>query len=173
MALRSLRLFPDPLLKEVSAAFSSVGADAVALLDDLADTLDAMPGVGLAAPQIGDSRRAVIVDVTRGARPGKPTPKNHGRLALINPSIVRVEGTQTFREGCLSVPEFLADIVRAAWVRVEAWDRDGRPVVIETDGFEAVALQHEIDHLDGLLFLDRVADIRTGLLRRKPRPVEK
>jgi peptide deformylase len=89
-------------------------------------------------------------------------------LVLVNPKIVKREGELVFREGCLSIPEFLADIRRSAAVRVEALDRAGAPVAIDAEGFEAVALQHEMDHLDGMLFLDRVANLKTDLFRRKP-----
>lgn len=171
MAVRDVLLFPDPRLKTVCLEMPGVDASAAQLLKDLSDTLDAMPGVGLAAPQIGDLRRAVVVDVSRvPPRKGKSPPPHHGRLALINPRITRREGDLTFREGCLSIPDYLADVRRAAFVRVEGINVQGHPTVIETEGFEAVALQHEIDHLDGLLFLDHVANLKTDLFRRKTTP---
>ena len=127
----------------------------------------------MAAPQIGAVKRAVVVDVTwLPPRKGKEPPKGHGLIALLNPVVVKAEGEMTFREGCLSIPEFLADVKRARWVRVEGLGRDGQATAIETEGFEAVALQHEIDHLDGVLFLDRVANIKTDLFRRKTAPAK-
>lgn len=128
--------------------------------------------MGIAAPQIGTLLRAIVVDVTwLPPRKGKAPPKGHGRIALLNPKITQAEGSLTFREGCLSIPEFLADVQRASFVRVEGLDRNGNPAAYESEGFEAVALQHEVDHLDGILFLDRVSDIKTDLFRRKqPRP---
>jgi peptide deformylase len=170
MARRDIILFPHPGLKEVCREIPEPTAATHRLLKDLSDTLDRSPGVGLAAPQIGVPLRAVVVDVNRAARPGKAPPLNHGRLTLLNPRVAKAEGELVFREGCLSVPDFLADIRRAARVRVEAWSAEGTPVAIETEGFEAVALQHEIDHLDGVLFLDRVANLKTDLFRRKQRP---
>jgi peptide deformylase len=167
LTVRNILQFPHPLLKTPCISITDFGEDARNLFQDLKDTLYASPGVGLAAPQIGVSLRAVAVDVTRHPRSGRPPPQGHGLLLLINPRIVAAEGEQRFREGCLSVPDFLADIRRAARVRVEAVDVQGGPVALETEGFEAVALQHEIDHLDGLLFLDRVADVKTDLFRRK------
>lgn len=144
---------------------------AAKLLTDLTDTLYSTPGVGIAAPQIGTLLRAIVVDVTwLPPRKGKEPPKGHGRIALLNPTVVKSEGTITFREGCLSIPEFLADVRRSSFVRVEGLDRDGNPAAYESEGFEAVALQHEIDHLDGILFLDRVSDIKTDLFRRKLPP---
>lgn len=169
--LRPLILFPDPLLKEICRDVGSVNETAAKLLTDLTDTLYSTPGVGIAAPQIGTLLRAIVVDVTwLPPRKGKEPPKGHGRIALLNPKIVKSEGTITFREGCLSIPEFLADVRRSSFVRVEGLDQDGNPAAYESEGFEAVALQHEIDHLDGILFLDRVSDIKTDLFRRKKTP---
>lgn len=170
MAVRDILLFPHPLLKKTCDEVTSLDDASRALLKDLSDTMYASPGVGLAAPQIGITLRAVAVDVTRKPPSGKPPPPGHGLLALLNPRVVKSEGEQKFREGCLSIPDFLADIRRAAKVRVEGMDADGNPVMVEAEGFEAVALQHEIDHLDGLLFLDRVGDVKTDLFRRKRSP---
>ncbi len=168
MAVREILLFPDPLLKQVCVKIGPADEAAARLLTDLTDTLNASPGVGLAAPQIGLALRAIVVDLRRlPPRKGKEPPKNHGLIALLNPVVVRREGEITFREGCLSIPEFLADVKRSAFVRVEGVGRAGDPFALETEGFEAVALQHEIDHLDGVLFLDRVSNIKTDLFRRK------
>ena len=172
MSVREILIFPDPRLKEKCRSVEGVDSSAHQLLTDLADTLYASPGVGLAAPQIGSLYRAIVVDVARKASPGRPAPFARGLIALLNPRILKTEGEQVFREGCLSIPEFLADIKRAAWIQLEGLDRKGELVRLETEGFEAVALQHEIDHLDGILFLDRVANVKTDLFRRKkfPRP---
>jgi peptide deformylase len=166
--LRRVLLFPDPTLKKVCTNVTEVNSVTTQLLTDLADTLYSTPGVGIAAPQIGTLLRAIVVDVTwLPPRKGKKPPPGHGRMALLNPHIVKAEGTLTFREGCLSIPEFLADVRRSSFVRVEGLDPEGNPVAYDSEGFEAVALQHEIDHLDGYLFLDRVANIKTDLFRRK------
>jgi len=171
--IRPVLLFPDPLLKDICLPYSSIDGDAVQLLTDLEDTLYSTPGVGIAAPQIGAKVRAIVVDVTwLPPRKGKEPPKGHGRISLFNPRVVKTEGIITFREGCLSIPEFLADVRRSSFVRVEGLNREGKPVVYESHGFEAVALQHEIDHLDGILFLDRVSNIKTDLFRRKRKPTE-
>jgi peptide deformylase len=167
MAVRPILLFPDPTLKEVCRDAAELGDQTQTLLRDLTDTLYASPGVGLAAPQIGSLWRAVVVDVTRPPPTGRPPAKGHGRIALLNPRVVKMAGEQVFREGCLSIPEFLANVKRAAWIRVEGVDERGNATELETEGFEAVALQHEIDHLDGILFLDRVANVKTDLFRRK------
>jgi peptide deformylase len=169
MAVREILLFPHPLLKTRCPESSDLTEETRTLLKDLAETMYASPGVGLAAPQIGALVRAVAVDVTRPSPSGRPAPKGHGLVLLLNPRVVKAEGEQKFREGCLSIPDFLADVRRAARVRVEGLDAEGRPAAVEAEGFEAVALQHEIDHLDGTLFLDRVEDVKTDLFRRKRR----
>src|SRR5688572_20423585 len=118
MAVRDVLLFPHPLLKTVCAPAPEAGETARALLKDLTDTLYASPGVGLAAPQIGSLVRAVVVDVTRKPPSGRPPAQGHGLLAILNPRVTLAEGEQKFREGCLSIPDFLADIRRAARIRV-------------------------------------------------------
>jgi peptide deformylase len=161
MAIREILLLPDARLKQVSAPVGEVDEAVRALAHDLAETLDASPGVGLAAPQIGALVRMIIVDAGRHPRhPGQ------GRFLLLNPEVVAAEGEQLFREGCLSVPEYTANIRRAASVSVRGRRLDGEIVTIAAEGFEAVVFQHEIDHLDGILFLDRVAH-RRDLFPRK------
>jgi peptide deformylase len=144
---------------------SEIDGDVSALIDDLVDTMAAGPGsVGVAAPQIGVTLRVCVVDVS-ASRLGKEN--NHGLLTLINPEIVRREGEAVMREGCMSVPDYTGDVERATTVSVVFLDRNGKRREIEASGFEAVAIQHEMDHLDGLLFLDRIASLKTGLFRRK------
>jgi peptide deformylase len=133
--------------------------------DDLLATMDAGPPrtVGIAAPQIGELTRIVVADTSRNPK----YPGGHGLLVLINPVIALSEGVQKFREGCLSIPEFTANISRAMKVTVRATTLDNDEIEIESEGFESVVLQHEIDHLDGILFLDRVKNIHEDLFRRK------
>ena len=121
--------------------------------------------VGIAAPQIGAMVRAAIVHSERNPK----YPGGNGFLTLINPVIVGSVGKQFFREGCLSIPEYTANIRRAQSVTVEYFDIDGERRLITADGFESVVIQHELDHLDGILFLDRVTDIKTDLFRRQQR----
>jgi len=166
MAILPVLLFPDPHLKEKSAPVEEVDASVSSLIDDLLDTMRASPGcVGIAAPQVGVRRRVVVVDVSRHRRGGRE--ENHGLLALVNPEILAMGGRQLVREGCMSIPDYTANIQRAQWVLVDALDRNGRQVILEAVGFEAVAIQHEVDHLDGILFLDRVVSVKTDLFRRK------
>lgn len=134
---------------------------------DLIDTLDSAPGVGVAAPQIGEPLRIAVVDATRSPRHSESA---QGRFVLFNPRIVHREGEQLFREGCLSIPDYTGNVRRAERVTVNAHGLDGEPIQVTAAGFEAVVFQHELDHLDGILFLDRIADVKTDLFRRKVRP---
>ncbi len=162
MAVRPVVLYPDERLKTVCAPIEP-GEEAVAIARDLLDTMNTVPGVGIAAPQIGVLRRVILVDASRNPR----HPPGQGLVLLVNPVIVRSEGDQTFKEGCLSIPQYLARIHRAQSITVEAWTPEGEAVRFDAEGFEAVVLQHEIDHLDGILFLDRIRDLRRDLYERK------
>jgi peptide deformylase len=166
MAVLPIRVFPDPVLKEKAAPVGGAAGDVAAFIDDLLDTMRNAPGgVGIAAPQVGVSLRIIAVDVSAHRR-GSREP-NHGLLVLLDPEILAMGGQQVVREGCMSVPDYTANVRRAEWVLVDALDRSGERTIIEAVGFEAVAIQHEVDHLDGLLFLDRVASIKDDLFRRK------
>lgn len=166
MAILPVLRFPDPRLKEASAPVAEVTAEVSAFIDDLLETMRASPAcVGLAAPQIGSLRRIVAVDVSAHRR-GVREP-NHGLLVLLNPEILAKGGREIVREGCMSVPDYTANVRRGQWVLVDALDRQGRQLIIEAVGFEAIAIQHEVDHLDGALFLDRVSSVKTDLFRRK------
>ncbi len=163
MAIRDILVYPDPRLKQVAEPVECFDAALRELVDDLEQTMDAGPGaVGIAAPQIGCSRRVIIIDVS-----SRPKLKHHGRLYLVNPEIIHWEGLETGREGCLSVPDYTGNVVRAQRIRVNALDPHGRPLELDMEGFEARALQHEVDHLDGLLFLDRLVSRRHDLFKRK------
>jgi peptide deformylase len=166
MAILPILKFPDPLLKEKSAPVERVTPELAAVIDDLLDTMRASSGgVGISAPQVGVLKRVVAVDVSVSKR-GAQT-ENHGLLVLVNPEILAKGGRQIVREGCMSIPDYTANIERAQWVLVDALDREGKQVILESVGLEAVAIQHEVDHLDGILFLDRVASLKTDLFRRK------
>ncbi|MGE5664178.1 MAG: peptide deformylase [Deltaproteobacteria bacterium] len=166
MAILPILKFPDPLLKEKSAPVAAVDEAVSSVIADLVDTMRSSPGgVGIAAPQVGVLQRIIVVDVSAHRRGGQEA--NHGLLVLVNPEILARGGKQLVREGCMSVPDYTANVQRAQWVLVDALDREGRQLILEAIGFEAVAIQHEMDHLDGILFLDRVASIKTDLFRRK------
>lgn len=163
MAVLDILQYPDPRLKQVSAPVTTFDGALRALLRDLEDTMRAGPGsVGIAAPQVSRFLRVVVVDVS-----AKPKIAHHGCLRLVNPEIVRRDGELKGREGCLSVPDFTGNVVRAAAIRVRAQDMDGGWCEWDCEGYEARAVQHELDHLDGLLFLDRVVSLRHDLFRRK------
>ena len=151
--------YPNPLLREKSHNIESFGEPERKLIRDLMDTMRANPAVGLAAVQIGFLKRIIAVDVT-------PKSPGHGLIILINPAIVSSKGLKTVREGCLSIPEYTADIKRAETVAVKGLNENGTAVEIHSSGFEAVAMQHEIDHLDGILFIDRIESVK-GLFKRK------
>jgi peptide deformylase len=154
--------YPHPLLKQ-RCREPEPGAELERVAADLVDTLRSQPRcVGLAAPQIGHALRLVAVDVTNHPKAASC----HGLLVLASPVIVRAEGDELGREGCLSIPDLTANVRRARLVAVEAVTIAGEPVAIEADAFEARVLQHELDHLDGILFLDRIAS-KQDLFRRR------
>jgi peptide deformylase len=166
MAVLPIRIFPDPVLKEKAAPVERVTPEVSSFISDLLETMRNSPGgVGIAAPQVGMLRRIVIVDVSAHRRGSLE--QNHGLQVLVNPEILAMGGKQIVREGCMSVPDYTANVQRAQWVLVDAIGRDGERKIIESIGFEAVAIQHEMDHLDGVLFLDRVVSVKTDLFRRK------
>ncbi len=163
MAVLEVLQYPDPRLKQVSAPVTTFDAALHTFLADLEETMRVGPGsVGIAAPQVNYFFRIAIVDVS--SRPGIP---QHGCLRLINPEIVQRAGEVKGREGCMSVPDYTGSVVRAQSVRVRAQDANGQWREFDCEGYEARAVQHEIDHLDGLLFLDRVVSPRHDLFRRK------
>jgi peptide deformylase len=163
MAILDILKLPDPRLKQVSAPVERFDDELRGFAADLEDTRLAGPAaVGIAAPQVGRFQRIVIVDVS-----GRPKTPNHGHLILVNPEIVHWEGYAIGREGCLSVPDYTGNVIRATGIRLKAQDLDGQVNEYVMEGYEARAVQHEMDHLDGLLFVDRVVSRRTDLYRRK------
>lgn len=166
MAAKEVLVYPDPRLKLVCAPIDEFDDSVRELLIDLVDTMVAAGhSVGVAAPQIGDIRRAVVVDVSN-SKLGKKQ-GNHGLLQMVNPQIIEKEGDQVVREGCMSVPDYTGNVNRAEQIVVQFLDQNGELQVVRADGFEAIAIQHELDHLDGYLFLDRVSSLKTDLFRRK------
>lgn len=157
MAPREILLYPDPLLKQVCRPARRDEAESV--VADLVDTMRAHPGcVGLAAPQIGEPVRVAVVDVSGHPR----ADSSNGLLLLVNPRVVGEAGSVVRREGCLSIPDLTANVRRAERVTFEA-----RGDTVESEGFEARCVLHELDHLDGVLFLDRVDSLATDVFRRK------
>ncbi len=163
MGARQVLRYPHATLKTVAAALQP-GPDAESLARDLVDTMRASPAcVGIAAPQIGEAARAFCLDVSGHKR----AKTNHGLVVMINPAISQRDGRDVLREGCMSVPDLTANVGRALRIVVEGASPSGEPLRIEAEGFEARAFQHEIDHLDGLLFLDRVSSLTADVFPRK------
>ena len=160
MALREIRLYPDPVLREKCSEVDCFDADLRCLAEDMVETMHAAPGVGLAAPQVGIAKRIAVVDTSVG--------KDAASLrVLVNPRIVDERGKNFDFEGCLSIPGISEKVHRPARVRIVAQDLDGEEHEIEAEDFEARAICHELDHLDGVLFIDRVRGLRRDRLRRK------
>jgi peptide deformylase len=163
MAVLSILTYPDPRLQRKAEPVSVFDDDLHHFVDDLTETMYAGPGgVGIAAPQVDRPQRIVIVDV----RP-KLGDDCHGRMILINPELAAWEGMAVGREGCMSVPDFTGNVIRAERIQVQAQDVSGRERSYECAGFEARAVKHEMDHLDGFLFLDRLVSRKIDLFRRK------
>jgi peptide deformylase len=152
MSLLDLHLLGSPVLRQESAPVAAVDDEVRRFIDDLYETMDAAKGVGLAANQVGVARRIAVVDA------------DGQRFVMVNPVIRQAEGRSRAEEGCLSIPEVYADVTRAERIVLEALDREGQAFRLEADGLVARAIQHEIDHLDGILFLDHVSPLKRQLL---------
>ncbi|MEW5838747.1 MAG: peptide deformylase [Pseudomonadota bacterium] len=165
MALRDIVLYPDNRLKTICEPIEVFNAELRDFVQDLLETCANGPGaVGIAAPQVGVLQRICIVDATRARKPVA----NHGPLVLVNPEITAWEGFAVGREGCLSVPDYTGNVVRAEKIQLKAYDLEGKPLSFDMEGYEARIAQHEIDHLDGVLFLDRLISRGADLFQRKP-----
>jgi peptide deformylase len=162
MPLREVLQFPDKRLRRVSEPISEVTDEIRALARDMLEVMYDEPGIGLAAPQVGEAVRLIVVDTEWTEEGNERDP-----LVLINPKLVEREGSITWTEGCLSVPDFQAEVERSERVRLEARDLEGREVVLDAEGLRAVCFQHEIDHLDGVLFIDRISRLKREMYVRK------
>jgi len=162
MSILEIRTYPDEILKRPSAPVAEVTDDVRRLIIEMAETMYANDGVGLAAPQVGVSSRIIVIDVGGAEERGK----KESLIALVNPEITAHDGTCTREEGCLSLPELRAEVKRHQRVEVSALDREGRPLEIAGEDLLAVALQHEIDHLNGTLFIDRLSRLKRERLTR-------
>jgi len=162
MALREVLKFPDKRLREVSKPITEVTDEIRSLAQDMCDVMYDEPGIGLAAPQVGEAVRLIVVDTEWTAEDAERNP-----LVLVNPEIAEREGEIVWTEGCLSVPDYEAEVERAARVRLLARDLEGRPVEIVAEELQAVCFQHEIDHLDGVLFIDRISRLKRNLYVKK------
>jgi peptide deformylase len=162
MAILPIRKYPDPVLKQKAEPVKEITAEIQQLIDNMAETMYQAPGIGLAANQVGALYRVVVFDIS-------PREEGHKLVAIINPQIVTAEGDLTYKEACLSVGDFSSEVRRKACVTVTGIDREGNPLEIKGEGLLAVVLQHEIDHLDGLLFVDRLSRLKRSLYQRQVR----
>jgi len=160
MKIIPIHTFPDQVLKTRAEEVTDINGDLQQLIDDMGATMYGAPGLGLAANQVGDLRRVIVFDVS-----AKEGPRD--LQVIINPCITECEGEVVHNEGCLSVLDFSAEVRRSARVCVTGVDREGKPITVEAEGLKAVVLQHEIDHLDGILFIDRISRLKRGLYVRR------
>ncbi len=158
MAIRKILHYPDPRLRRKALPVDTVDDETRTLIDDMAETMYQAPGMGLAAPQIDVSKRILVIDISEA--------RNDLRV-LVNPELLTQEGEQTMEEGCLSVPGVYEEVTRAEKVTVRALGRDGKPFELEADGLLATCVQHEIDHLDGKLFVDYLSRLKQQRVRKK------
>jgi peptide deformylase len=167
MAVMPIIVAPDPRLKIKAKPVDAVDEDVRKLMDDMLETMYAANGIGLAAPQVGDSRRVIVVDVARENEDAQP-------MALANPQIIEIaDDDRIHEEGCLSLPDHFAEVERPDWVRVRYLDRDNEIREIKADSIMATCIQHEIDHLDGVLFVDHVSSLKRNMILRKLQKAKK
>ncbi len=162
MALRPVLQFPDPRLKRVSEPVAEVTDELRTLAQDMCDVMYDEPGIGLAAPQLGEAVRLIVVD-TEWTEDGQ----DRDPLVVVNPELTDPDGKIVWNEGCLSVPDFHADVERAERITLRGTDLDGNPIEERAEGLRAVCFQHEIDHLDGVLFIDRISRLKRSLYVKK------
>lgn len=167
MAKREIIIAPDPRLKKACTPVDVVDAELATLMSDMLETMYAAPGVGLAAPQVGVHKRIIVVDAARGDDPPQPH-------KIVNPEIVwSSEERKTHEEGCLSLPTYYEDVVRPDCIRVKYTDETNTERELEADGLLSVVIQHEMDHLDGVLFVDHVSGLKRNMILRKLKKTKK
>lgn len=161
MTIKPLIILPDPLLRQISQPIERFDADTKRLASDMLDTMYDAPGIGLAAVQIGIDRRMLVIDVAREGEEKTP-------LVFINPLVIASSDERSvYEEGCLSIPDYYAEVERPATVTVNYYDVDGKPQTVEADGLLATCLQHEIDHLNGVLFIDHISRLKREMVIKK------
>lgn len=158
MAILDILHFPDPRLRNKAKPVETVDDSVRRLVDDMLETMYQAPGIGLASTQVNDPRRVVVIDISE---------EHDQPLCLINPEILDKQGEEEMDEGCLSVPDVFETVIRADKVKVSALDRDGNPFEMEADGLLAVCIQHELDHLDGKLFIDYLSNLKRQRIRKR------
>jgi peptide deformylase len=163
MALRQIRTYPDPVLRNKTSRVERIDSTLSRLIEDMVETMHAAPGVGLAANQVGVPLQLAVIDLSSR----EDEEQRHPLLVIINPEILIMEGSVIEEEGCLSIPDYAEKVKRAARVKVRAQDRTGKQFELEAEGLMAKALQHEIDHLNGLLFVDKLSPLKKSLFKRR------
>jgi peptide deformylase len=160
MAIRRILTYPDTVLRERAEPVTNIDGKTQQLIDDMAATMYQAPGVGLASNQVGEPCRVIIFDTSAKDEP-------NDLVVVINPEIVEADGVIVDEEGCLSVIDYQTEVKRAECVTVKGVDREGNPITLKKEGLPAIVLQHEIDHLDGILFIDRISKLKRELYKRR------
>jgi peptide deformylase len=161
MTIKPLIILPDPVLRQLSKPVETVDADVRRLADDMLETMYDAPGIGLAAIQVGIAKRMLVIDLAKEGEEKQP-------LVFINPQILKSSDERSvYEEGCLSIPDYYAEVERPAAITVEYVDRDGKQQTVDADGLLATCLQHEIDHLNGVLFIDHISKLKREMVIRK------
>ncbi len=163
MAIREIRTYPDPVLRNKTSRIERIDSTLNRLIEDMVETMHAAPGVGLAANQVGVPLQLAVIDLSSR----EDEEQRHPLLVIINPEVLVMEGSVIEEEGCLSIPDYAEKVKRAARVKVRAQDRTGKQFELEAEGLMAKALQHEIDHLNGLLFVDKLSPLKKSLFKRR------
>jgi len=168
VSILSIITYPNPALKKVCEPVEKVTKEIQQLLEDMAETMYAAPGVGLAAPQVGELKRVIVLDISWGKEGGEKE-----LYQLVNPKIVERSGEIEWEEGCLSIPQFLQTMKRSKKIKVQALDKKGKEILVEGEDLLAVCLQHEIDHLDGKLIIDKASRLKRKLYLEKLKKAQK
>lgn len=175
MAIKEVLKFPDPRLREVSKDVKTFDADLKKLSEDMFETMYSENGIGLAAPQVGELKRMLVIDCRPRDTEGRYSIEDQSELekkvqqplVIINPLIKKFEGKTTFDEGCLSVPSFFETVERHKWIQLEYDDVTGKRLTLETDGLLAIVIQHEMDHLEGTLFIDHLSLVKSNKIKNQ------
>lgn len=181
MSILPILTYPDPRLREISKAIEKVTPEIRQLIDNMLETMYHSNGIGLAAPQVNQLLRLLVIDIRRPIDPSEEVEdpqtltelesKVKFPLVLVNPKVIKGVGKTTYEEGCLSVPGYYEEVNRYQWVQVEALNRDGEKYTLETDGLLAICIQHEMDHLEGKLFIDRLSFVKSNKIKNKIKKV--
>jgi len=166
MAVKRILTYPDTVLTEPAEAVTNIDGKIQAFINDMSDTMYYASGIGLASNQVGEPLRVIMLDTS-----GRDQPND--LIVVINPEIVETEGSVVSEEGCLSVIDYSADVKRSKHITVRGFDREGNPIILRKEGLPAIVLQHEIDHLDGILFINHISKLKRELYKRRLKKILK